>query len=286
MDEIRFEGIDRTNPDVLAALLESKPGEELTEAQVAADLRRIYGRGDFEAVDYRIEQGPGSRAMVIRVVEKTIGPDYLRFGLGLATDFRSDATFNALASYRRTWLNRAGGEWVAEVQIGQNNYFFTEFYQPFERRGRFFAAPYGQVGSYTRGVFVNDDRVAEYRAREWRLGLDVGATLGTWGEFRAGPLLREVRADVETGFPVLPEVDSNASGFRVRMFGDRFDTPWFPRAGHRILASAYAGLSALGADQNYERLEANWSTAYQRGAAHIQHHCVGRHGSRLEPACL
>jgi len=264
-DEIRFEGIERTNPEVLAALLESKPGDELTEPQVAADLRRIYGRGDFEAVDYRIDQGPGSRALVIRVVEKTIGPDYLRFGLGLATDFRSDAAFNALASYRRTWLNRAGGEWVAEVQLGQNNYFFTEFYQPLQRRGYIFVAPYGQVGSYTRGVFVDDERVAEYRAREWRVGLDLGATLGTWGELRLGPLLREVRADVETGAPVLPDVKENASGLRLRLFGDRYDTPWFPRAGHRTIVSAYAGLSGLGADQDYERLEALWSGAFSVG---------------------
>ena len=70
VDEIRFEGIKRTNPEVLAAVIESKPGEELSEDKIAADLRRIYGRGDFDAVDYRIEQGPGSRALVIRVQKR------------------------------------------------------------------------------------------------------------------------------------------------------------------------------------------------------------------------
>ena len=43
----------RTNAEVLRALVQSKPGEPLTEEKIAADLRRIYGRGDFESVDYR-----------------------------------------------------------------------------------------------------------------------------------------------------------------------------------------------------------------------------------------
>ena len=75
VDEIRFEGVERTRSRSLAALIESKPGEELPEDKIAADLARIYGRGDFDAVDYRIEQGPGARALVIRVHEKRDRPE-------------------------------------------------------------------------------------------------------------------------------------------------------------------------------------------------------------------
>src|SRR5262245_7161417 len=52
VDEIRFDGLERTNPEVLRSLLETKSGESLNEEKVSADLRRIYGRGDFESVDY------------------------------------------------------------------------------------------------------------------------------------------------------------------------------------------------------------------------------------------
>src|SRR5262245_62861707 len=58
IDEIRFEGIERTNSAVLAQLMQTRPGDEITEESLARDLRRIYGRGDFESVDYRIEEGP------------------------------------------------------------------------------------------------------------------------------------------------------------------------------------------------------------------------------------
>jgi NTE family protein len=266
IDEIRFEGVERTRPEVLAAVIESKPGEELSEDKIAADLRRIYGRGDFDAVDYRIEQGPGSRALVIHVREKEIGPNYLRFGLGLASDSQGEAIFNALISYRRTWVNRLGGEFVAEAQVGQNTYLFSEFYQPFEARGRLFSAAYGQVGQYTRPVFVNDDRIAEYLARETRFGLDVGANLGTWGEARIGPLYRDVRSEVETGPPVLPEIKANASGVRMRVFGDRLDGPWFPRSGHRAALTAFSTASALGADESYQRYEGLFTAAGSIGS--------------------
>ncbi|HXV10188.1 MAG TPA: patatin-like phospholipase family protein [Burkholderiales bacterium] len=255
VDEIRFEGLERTNPEVLRSLVESKPGEPLTEEKVSADLRRIYGRGDFESVDYRIEQGPAGRVMVITPREKDWGPDYLRFGLGLATDFQGENIWNLLVQYRRTWLNKLGGEWITEAQVGQNSHLFTQFIQPVEERGRYFVAPYAYIGQSTRGVFIGEDRVAEYEAREGRIGLDAGAILGTWGELRVGPVWRRVEAKVDTGPPALPEVHENTAGPRALLFIDQLDHAWFPRDGYRGIASAYWANKDFGSDLNYERYE-------------------------------
>ncbi len=262
VDEIRFEGLQRSNPDVLAELMLSKPGEELDDAQLVSDLRRIYGRGDFEAVDYHIESGPGSRALVIPVREKSTGPNYLRIGLGLATDFRDEAVFNLLLSYRRTWLNPAGAEWLSEVQLGQNSYLFSEFYQPLQRRGGAFVAPYVQLGRNTLPFHVADQRVAEYRVDEARIGFDIGTTLGTWGEVRLGVLARSVDADVATGSLGLPDAEGVVRGVRLRMVGDRLDSPWFPRSGQRVVISAFESVGADAPDENYRRLEAHWSGAF------------------------
>jgi NTE family protein len=266
VDGIRFEGLERTNPEVLRALVESKPGEPLTEEKVSADLRRIYGRGDFESVDYRIEQGPAGRVMVIMPREKDWGPDYLRFGLGLATDFQGENIFNVLVQYRRTWLNKLGGEWLTEAQVGQNSHLFTQFIQPVEERGRYFVAPYAYIGQGSRGVFVGEDRVAEYEAREGRLGLDAGAILGTWGEARAGAVWRRVEAKVDTGPPALPEVKENTAGPRALLFIDQLDHAWFPRDGYRAIGSAYWANRDFGSDLNYERFEGQAGVAKSRGA--------------------
>jgi len=266
VDEIRFEGLQRTNPEVLRSLVQTRPGEELSEEKIAADLRRIYGRGDFESVDYRIMQEPGKRVMLIQPREKSWGPDYLRFGLGLATDFQGENRYNVLGSYRRTWLNRLGGEWLIEGQVGTDSSLFTEFYQPVEERGRYFVAPYAKVGHTSRGVFVGDDRIAIYDANYGRLGVDAGVVLGTWGEVRAGPVWQRIDAKVDTGSPVLPSLRETSAGISMRLYGDKMDHAFFPRDGHRTILTAYVADRSLGSDRNYQRLEGAFNAAKSFGA--------------------
>ncbi len=266
VDEIRFEGLQRTNPEVLRSLVESKAGEPLTEEKVSADLQRVYGRGDFESINYRIDQGPAGRVMIIQPREKDWGPDYLRFGLGLATDFQGENFFNLFVQYRKTWLNRLGGEWLTEAQVGQNTFLRTEFIQPVEERGRFFVAPYAKIGQGTRGVFVGEDRVAEYKAREAGFGLDAGAILGTWGEARLGVQWRRVDAKVDTGLPSLPSIKEDSAGPRAKLIVDQFDQAWFPREGFRLIGSAYVADRSFGSDQNYNRLEGQAGAVKSWGA--------------------
>ncbi len=255
VDEIRFAGLQRTNPEVLSALVKSKPGEPLDEKKVSADLRRIYGRGDFESIEYHIENEGGPRAMVITPHEKSWGPDYLRFGLGLATDFQGDNAFNLLAQYRKNWLNRLGAEWVTELQIGQDTHLYSEFFQPLHEAGIWFGSVYGKVGQQTRGVFAGDDKIADYRVGSAGGGLDVGAILGTTGIVRVGPLWNLINAEVDTGSPVLPSVDELSAGGRITLAIDQVDHAWFPRKGYRAIASYYGATESLGSDLNYQRLE-------------------------------
>ena len=266
VDEIRFEGLQRTNPEVLRSLLETKPGEPLDEERVSADLRRIYGRGDFESVDYRIQQEPGRRMMMIEPREKEWGPDYLRFGLGLATDFQGENYFNILVQYRRTWLNRLGGEWLNEAQVGQRTSYFTELLQPVEERGRWFVAPQFKVGQELRGVFVGDDRVGEYLTKETRIGLDAGAFLGTWGEARLGAVWRRIDAHHETGAASLPDTKESTAGLRGVFFVDQLDSAWFGRRGYRLSAAGYAADEAFGSDRNYRRLTGDLTAVKSWGA--------------------
>jgi NTE family protein len=122
-------------------------------------------------------------------------------------------------------------------------------------------APNGSVGRGTRGVFIDEDRVAEYNVSEGRVGLDAGMMLGTWGEVRLGPLWRRVDATVDTGSPVLPSLRETSAGLWAVLFADQHDHPFFPASGHRAAVSAYVADRALGSDRNYKRLEGDFSMA-------------------------
>jgi NTE family protein len=269
VDEIRFRGLNRTNEEVLRALVRSSPGRELTDDEIGADLRRIYGRGDFESVDYRIVAEDGRRVLEIHPQEKSWGPNYLRFGLGLITDFRGDAIYNAMVSHRSTWLNRLGAEWLTELTMGTNSRLATEFYQPLEERGRWFVAPYAGIGQSYRSLYVNEDRVAKYVANEGRAGVDVGAALGTFGEARVGAMYRYVSAKIDIGSPLLPEISENASGVRARFFLDQLDHPWFARRGYRLNVTAYQADEALGADRDYRMVEGELTAAGSWRGSHV-----------------
>jgi NTE family protein len=267
VDEFRVEGLKRTNPAVALALIESKPGEPLTEEKLGADLRRIYGTGDFESISYRIVGGAtGPRAMIIEPVEKSWGPDYLRFGLGLAADFSGDAQFNALVQYRKSWLNRLGAEWTTEVQIGQNTHLSTEFYQPLNEAGKWFVAPSFYVGQQTRGVFEGEDKVADYLVSVTQGALDLGAVLGTWGQVRGGYAMSRVYGRVDTGSPVLPSLRTTTAGLRAALFVDQTDHAWFARAGYGMLGTAYSAMESLGSSADYHRVEAQGRVIKSWGA--------------------
>ena len=258
VDEIRVEGLKRTNPAVAQALVESKPGEPLTEEKLGADLRRVYGTGDYESISYRIVGGEtGPRALVIEPVEKSWGPDYLRFGLGLASDFAGDNQFNLLVQYRKSWLNRLGAEWTTQVQIGQDTHLATEFYQPLNEAGKWFVAPSAYIGQQTRGVFVGEEEIADYRVSVTQGGLDGGAVLGTWGQLRAGYVMSRVYARVDTGSPLLPSVRETTAGLRAGLFIDQTDHAFFPRAGYGLVGAAYFAMDSLGSEVSYNRLEAS-----------------------------
>ena len=257
VDEIRVEGLKRTNPAVAKSLIESKPGEPLTEEKLGADLRRIYGTGDFESINYQIVGGEtGPRVMLIEPVEKSWGPNYLRFGLGLASDFSGDSQFNALVQYRRTWMNRLGAEWTTELQVGQDTHLGTEFYQPLNEAGKWFIAPSAFVGQQTRGLFIGEEKVAEYLTSVTQGALDVGAVLGTWGQLRVGASMSRIHARVETGSPLLPSVRETTAGLRAAIFIDQTDNAWFARSGYGLVGTAYAAMDSLGSNESYNRVEA------------------------------
>ena len=239
----------------------------MTEEKVGADLRRVFGTRDYESISYRIvgdDYGP--RAMIIEPREKAWGPDYLRFGLALASDFQGDNQFNALVQYRKSWLNRLGGEWTTEAQVGQNNRVSTEFYQPLNEEGKWFVAPNGLIGQQTRGVFAGKDKIADYLISVGQGGVDLGAVLGTWGQFRAGAVWSKVFARVDTGPPVLPSVRQTTAGLRAALFVDQTNHAWFPTEGYGFQGTAYSAMTSFGSALNYQRLEGNGRAIWSWGS--------------------
>jgi NTE family protein len=259
VDEIRFTPMARVNPEALKRAMDTRPGEPLDPDKLDRDMRRLYGSGDFEHVNYRIIEEAGRRVLNVDAVEKSWGPNYLRFGLGLSTDFKGEAYFNAAASYRRTWLNSLGAEWRTDVQVGKTTLLQTELYQPIEPRRVLFVAPWAGVERRTIDLFQGSQRLARYNANTAYANLDLGADLGRYGEARIGVQEGAARIQLDTGAAefVPPQNSVRIGAFTGRFIVDQLDSADFPRSGYAGSMHLVASTRALGGEDVFTRWDAD-----------------------------
>ena len=267
VDEIRFDNLQRVNPELAQAAMDTKPGQPIDQQTLDRDMRRLYGTGDFEHVNYRFLEEPGRRVLAVDAVEKSWGPDYLRFGLGLSSDFQGDAFFNILASYRRTWLNPLGAEWRTDFQVGRTSALTTEFYQPLDPRAWFFIAPHLALERRSTTLYQGEERIAIYDLRSSLVGLDLGSQFYHYGEMRLGVVRGKLTPTLDTGPASLSPGQPNISqgAFTVRLVLDQIDNVHFPRAGWRAGAKVFNSKSGLGADDSYTKWDIDGTAAYSIG---------------------
>jgi NTE family protein len=264
--EVRFAPMSRVKVGPLTDMLGVSAGSPIDQDVLDRGLRRLFGTGDFEHVNYRILEEAGRRVLEIDAVEKSWGPNYLRFGLGLGSDFKGDSFFNMAASYRRTWVNDLGGEWRSDVQIGRTGRLATEFYHPLQGPGGMFIAPRVQVERRAVDLFRGPDRLARYDIRTADAALDVGAALGTFGEARLGVLAGSTHAALDTGPPELdPRSPVRRGAWTAQVILDRLDSADFPRSGYAGSAHLFGSTGALGADDHYTKWDADAVSAYSTG---------------------
>jgi NTE family protein len=219
------------NPDELKASVRQREGETLDSRRLAEDLVLIYSRGDLQSLDYAVLREREKTIVKLTPVEKSWGPDYLRFGINLSSDFQSESAYNLRALYRKTWINRYGGEFLATGQLGSNQGVGVEFYQPLDYRQFWFVRPFAGTEQNKVGLFFDGDRLAEYRARETRAGIDLGVNLGIYGQAKAGWVERRLKATLDTGDPFLPDSKGTVGGATASLALDTQDFAFFPTKG-------------------------------------------------------
>ncbi|MFO1415207.1 MAG: patatin-like phospholipase family protein [Burkholderiales bacterium] len=246
LDFVTVEGTSYANPDVLEAQMATQPDQPFTMAQLETDLAKLYGRGEFEQINYDLVRVGNQEGLIVNVTEKSWGPNFLRFGMSLSADLQGDTFFNLMAGHKRVWVNSLGAEWSNEVILGSTRRYATEFYQPLNLRNTVFASAYGLAQRAPDFVFEYNSaqRIAEYDTLTETAGLDLGVPFGTSGEFRVGYKWLHQRgdpvvADTESFFDQV--LKSTESGVRLLLRWDTLDNPYFPRGGLRLNAEAFFG---------------------------------------------
>jgi NTE family protein len=253
------------NPQTIRRGISQQEGAPLDSAQLARDLVQEFSQGDLSSLDYSVVRNRDRTILRITPVEKAWGPDYLRFGLNLSSDFRGDSRYNLRTLYRRTWMNRLGGEWLVGGQIGSEQSLGSELYQPLDLRHVFFVRPYASTGLRKVPLYFEGDRLAVYRVQENRAGAELGVNVGVNAQATAGWAERRIGAVLDTGPDSFFNTTQEVGGPTAALVLDTYDQPFFPTRGMRLDLSYFDALHASAGFEPYAKGEARWGGAWSRG---------------------
>ncbi len=242
-----------------------KPGDQVDSDRLAAEANRLFGLRAFEKVAYRLVEENGRTGVEFKASSRTWGQSFLKFGLSIEDDFEGSTAFNFAARLWRPGVNRLGAEWRADARFGTRPLLATEFYQPVGLDSRFFVAPRVRLSQRNLDTFDADMAVARLRVSEAVAGLDLGTSLGNWGEFRIGAYRGDGSARVKIGDPELSDRSFDIGGAAARLTADTFDDAHFPRRGARGEILWDLSRRGLGARHDYEVLAIDFNKAWSRG---------------------
>lgn len=262
IDAVEIVGLDRVSPEVLRRYVEQKDGAALDTATLNRDLLRAYGDGYYEGVDYTILNQQGRNVLRLMPIEKSWGPDYLRFALRLDSNLSQGSSFLLRAGYQKTLLNRLGGELLVTGELGSNTGASVELYQPLDTVQRFFVDAVVAYGRQRDGYFSGSQRVAEVLTARSRLDLSAGMNFSLLGQARLGWRASRVASSLETGvniFALVPQLQPqrSAAGWLLSLDLEQSDRLYFARSGWSATASWYEAVRGDYARAAFD-LRASW----------------------------
>ncbi|MCG8010178.1 MAG: patatin-like phospholipase family protein [Candidatus Thiodiazotropha weberae] len=266
IDQISFENQSPLSTDVLQANISASEGEKLNIAKLEEEINQLYGMNIFERVDYNLLQKDHQNELKIRATEKEWGPNYLRFGLTMETNFDGSGIFNLASSHTMTPINSMGGEWRTEVQIGHDQRITTELYQPIDYNLRYYFRTLLGYYETHAGVFESGRQVADLNVNYSNFLLAGGRQFGNWGQLEIGAYAGS--GDVS---PYIGDLSTSSEEIKfgtwvVTFTYDQLDSINFPRHGLMANLSWSASRDELGAEEEYDTFNINglWANTWNK----------------------
>ena len=269
---IRFVRVDpdsRRYEKTILAEMAPLIGKPLDLDAVGARITDLYGLGYFETLDYTVvQQGEGDApeyGIEVRARRKSWGPNYVRFGLNLETNFQGSNQYNVGAEFLLTEIDDLEAELLTNAQIGSDSKITSEFYQPLDALAKWFVAPAVRLEERDLPIFSNNSQIADFRDREVEGDLDVGRNLGNWGEIRVGIHRINGLTYDRYGNTDLVDPQYNNGEYFFKFSYDQLDNVHFPREGQTFDVQWDADRTHLGSDTAFDRVSADWLGALSRG---------------------
>lgn len=223
------------------AYLQLHPGDVYDPTTVSRTLRTLVTSGDFESVSQQLIDDPDGPRLVIDAKEKSWGPNFVLFGLGLSSSSDDEGGFRLNLGYRRPWLTPSGLELRADATLGSDLLnFHTEMRQPLSTSLGYYIAPYAEFQRRFANIYddTSDVRLTQYHLQTERVGIDLGLPLARLGDFRIGLAYSHAYGSAVYNLPLddgtllFPDIYGREISARAKLVIDQLDDPVFPRTGY------------------------------------------------------
>ncbi len=250
------------NDEIIRSRLDVELGQELDARKLEKSIDRVYSLDVFQSVTYdMVRRENGETGLEINAYPRQWGPNYLQFGLEISNVFSGSSAFRMGLSYTRNALNSLAGELRADLVVGREDRLEIDFYQPVDKRARWFVEPRVYWARNAFNLFDDEQYLAQ---------LDItgpGFSVGVGHNFDTNNLLRldyeyfRGDADVVIGDPGFLLDDNVRIGELLLTYRhDDQDSLWFPTRGWLATLGYRYAREDLGAASDYE--QALLSTSY------------------------
>lgn len=262
--EVKVEGLKRVNPEYVRANLEVlQAGKEISPREISVDIDHLYALGDFERVTYEVSGPPDQRTVILSPAEKSWGPNFLRFDLGLYADLSGELDAILRSDHSRAWVNGLGASWNNTLQVGRQTLLTSNFYQPLDVEQRFFIRPAINYESNLESIYSDGERIAQYYLKNFHGEVALGANVGNRAQFTTGLRSGWIQAKRDTGAQILPDGEkSDETVLFVSATYDTRDNIGLPTRGSLIFLEYAHSDSWLGGDQSYDMVEGVFTKAF------------------------
>jgi len=256
----------KLSSDVIRSYITAQPDEVLNIELLERDIQKLYGLNIFERVNYEITSSGNQIILTINVVKKSWGPNYIRFGLNLESNFEGSSRYNAASSITSTPLNSYGGEWRTELQVGSDQSISTEFYQPLDKAQNYFASTKAEYSELHFARYQNGEQISDYKSSSATVNVVVGRDFGNNVQLSAGLVKGKGDTDILIGSRPATEQDFDIGARYVNFAYDKLDNINYPKHGALSTIRWVNSRESLGADVNQDTLSINalWAETWNR----------------------
>ena len=277
--DTRIDAVEiKTTGRIPAAYVRSRvsvtEGSVYDSEKINHELTQLATNGDFNQIRQELVRQDGKNIVRIDAEEKSWGPQYLLFGLGLSNNFNGKGGVNLQIGHRYPWINQSGLEWRNDLVLGNKQAsLHSELRQPIWDSWGVYISPYLElnrryVDIYPDGSDTKATAMTQYRIDVATAGIDLGIPLARLGELRLGANYQYSRLNPtynisDSEGSLYDSLQSKQPVLRAQLTIDQLDDTLFPRKGYYLYADTHRGLGK--AEERYSDAQIKTLFAFSRG---------------------